>query len=173
MMRILKIVRRVTFAMSLVSYAGILIIMLLNVADVFLTKTFTAPISGAYELTEVLLLCTVMASFAYGQSQRTHINMTIVVKRLPRFLKFSIYGVMGLLGAATAAAVGYAAILQTQSSWEKGAETAVLQIPMWPFFVVEAVAMIVFALALLYDALMSFGAIRSDKYEEYVTSDWA
>ena len=30
-----------------------------------------------------------------------------------------------------------------------------------------------FAIALLYDAVMTFGAIRGDKYEEYVTSDWA
>jgi TRAP-type C4-dicarboxylate transport system permease small subunit len=157
----------------LISYGGLLGIMLLNVVDVLMTKAFTAPISGAYEITEVLLLCTVMAAFAYTQSQRTHINMTIFVKHFPRAVKFSVYGLMGLLGAATAAAVGYAAILQTQSALEKGAETAVLGIPMYPFYIVEAIAMFVFALALLYDTVLAFGAIRSDKYQEIVTSDWA
>ena len=173
MMGTLSIVRRVTFIMSLVSYAGVLAIMLLNVTDVFTTKTFTKPVTGAYEITEVLLLCTVMASFAYGQSQRTHINITLIVKRLPRVLKFSIYGLMGVLASATAAAVGYAAVLQTQAAMEKGAETAVLGIPMWPFYLVEAIAMFVFTVALLHDAVMAFGAIRNDRHQEYVTSDWA
>jgi len=173
MLKLSKIVRKITFVMSLISYAGLLAIMLLNVADVFTTKAFTEPISGAYEISEVLLLCTVMASFAYAQSQKTHINMSIVVKHFPRALKFAVYGFMGLLAAATAAAVGYAAILQTQSALDRGAETAVLAIPMYPFYIVEAIAMFVFAIALLYDALMAFGAIRSDRYMEYVTSDWA
>lgn len=173
MWKIGKIVRRVTFIMSLVSYAGLLAIMLLNVADVFTTKAFTQPISGAYEVTEVLLLCTVMASFAYAQSQRTHITMSLFVKHFPRVLKFSVFGLMALLAAGTAAAVGYAAVQQTQSAIERGMETAVLGIPMYPFFIVEAIAMFVFAIALLYDAVMTFGAIWGDKYEEYVTSDWA
>lgn len=173
MMKLDRTVRRITFIMSLISYAGLLAIMMLNVGDVFTTKAFTKPISGAYEITEVLLLCTVMASFAYAQSQKTHINMSIFVKHFPRPVKFSVFGLMGLLGAATAAAVGYAAILQTQSAIDRGAETAVLQIPMYPFYIVEAIAMFVFAIALLYDALLSFGAIVNDEYAKVVTSDWA
>ena len=173
MLRLNKIVRRLTFLMSLISYAGLLAIMLLNVTDVFAAKAFTKPISGSYEITEVLLLCTVMTSFAYAQSQKTHINMTLLIKRFPRALKFSVFGTMGLLGAATAAAVGYAAILQTQSAIEKGTETAVLEIPMYPFYIVAAIAMIVFAIALLYDAVLSFGAVFSDEYRRVVTADWA
>jgi len=173
MMKLDKTVRRITFIMSLISYTGLLAIMMLNVADVFTTKAFTKPVSGAYEITEVLLLCTVMASFAYAQSQKTHINMTLFIKRFPRAVKFSVFGSMGLLGAATAAAVGYAAILQTQSAIDRGAETAVLQIPMYPFYIVEAVAMIGFAGALLYDAVLSFGAIFRDDYLRVVIADWA
>jgi TRAP-type C4-dicarboxylate transport system permease small subunit len=173
MLRFGRIVDRFTLAVSLVSYAGVLAIMLLNVGDVFTTKFFKAPITGAYEITEVLLLCTVMASFAYAQSQKAHINMGMVLKRLPRRLAFAVYSVMGLLSAGTAGAVGYAAVLQAQSAMDRNAVTSVLQIPLYPFYYVEAVAMFFFALVLLYDAVFAFIAVRSDKYSEMVKSTWA
>jgi TRAP-type C4-dicarboxylate transport system permease small subunit len=167
-----KIVGCVSFIVGLLAYGGALLIMMLNVADVLLTKLLSRPIIGAYEITEVLLLCTVMASFAYGQSKKAHINMAMIVSRLPRVPKFSVYGLMGLLSAATAAAVGYAALLQAASAMRKGSETDVLLIPMYPFYYVEAAAMFVLALALLYDAVLAFAAIRSRECEEAVVSAW-
>lgn len=173
MIRFGRIVDRFTLAVSLVSYAGVLAIMLLNVGDVFMTKTFTAPIKGAYEITEVLLLCTVMASFAYAQSQKSHINMGMILKRLPRRPAFAIYSLLGVVSAATAGAVGYAAILQAQSAIDRNAITSVLHIPLFPFYYVEAIAMFFFALVLLYDAVFAFLAIRNKEYAEMVTSTWA
>ncbi len=173
MLRLGRIVDRFTLAVSLVSYAGVLAIMLLNVGDVFATKAFKAPVTGAYEITEVLLLCTVMASFAYAQSQKAHINMGMVLNRLPRRLAFALFSLMGLLSAATAGAVGYAAVLQAQSSMHRNAVTSVLQIPLFPFYYVEAIAMFFFAVVLLYDTLLAFMAIRSDKYAAMVKSTWA
>ena len=46
--------------------AGVLAIMLLNVGDVFSTKIFTKPVTGAYEITEVLLLLTVYHALFLG-----------------------------------------------------------------------------------------------------------
>lgn len=173
MLRYERIIGRATFLVSLVSYAGVLAIMLLNVADVFMAKTFTAPIQGAYEITEVLLLCTVMASFAYAQSRHAHINMGMVLKRFPRSVALVLYGLMGILSAATAGAVGYAAILQAQSAMERGSVTAVLKIPLVPFYYVEVVAMFIFAIVLLYDAVLAFVATRNDEYAEAVISTWS
>ena len=173
MLRIGRITNKITLAVSMVSYAGVLAIMLLNVADVVTTKVFTAPIKGAYEITEVLLLCTVMASFAYAQSQKAHINMGMVIRRFPRSLGLGIFSFMGLLSAATAGAVGYAAVLQAQSAMERNAVTSVLQIPLYPFYYVEAIAMFIFTAVLLYDAVLAFMAIRNEKYAEIVRSSWA
>jgi len=173
MLRFGRTINKATFAVSLVSYVGVLAIMLLNVADVFMTKSFTKPIQGAYEITEVLLLCTVMASFAYAQSQKAHINMGMVLKRFPRPVALALYGFMGLLSAATAGAVGYAAILQAQSALDRNAVTSVLEIPLYPFYYIEAIAMFFFAVVLLYDAVLAVMAMRNDKYAEIVISSWA
>jgi TRAP-type C4-dicarboxylate transport system permease small subunit len=173
MMIIGNIVKKITFLMSLVSYGGVIAIMLLNVVDVIMSKTMNKSITGAYEITEVLLLCTIMASFAYGQTKKTHINITIFIKPLPRTIKFLTFGFMGLLSTGTAAVVGYAAILQAQSAISKGAVTSVLMIPMYPFYYIEAIAMFIFSIALLYDTLLALAAIFSKKYEAMVTSGWA
>jgi TRAP-type C4-dicarboxylate transport system permease small subunit len=172
MLKIGKVVNKATFIVSLVSYAGVVAIMLLNVVDVLLTKLFAKPISGAYEITECLLLCTVIASFAYAQSKKAHINMTILIRVFPKTLRFLIFGLMGLLSTGTAAAVGYAAVLQALSAMDKGTVTSVLMIPMYPFYYIEAAAMFIFALALLYDTLLAFAAIFSKKFAEIVTSTW-
>jgi TRAP-type C4-dicarboxylate transport system permease small subunit len=113
-----------------------------------------------------------MASFAYGQTKKSHINMTMIVKRLPRVVKLSVYGVMGLLSTATAVVVGYAAVMQAESAMSKGVETNVLLIPMYPFYCVEALSMFVLALALLYDAVLAFAALRSKACEDAVLSAW-
>ena len=172
MIKIGKIVDRVTFLMSLISYGGVVAIMLLNVTDVLMTKLLIMPISGAYEITECLLLCTVMASFAYAQSKKAHINMTILVRVFPKALRFLVFGLMGLLSTGTASVVGYAAIMQALSAISKGTMTSVLGIPMYPFYYVEAAAMFVFAVALLYDTVLAYMAIFNKKYEEIVTASW-
>ncbi len=172
MIKIGKIVDKATFLVSLISYGGVVAIMLLNVFDVFMTKLLNKPISGAYEITECLLLCTVIASFAYAQSKKSHINMTILINIFPKILRFLVFGIMGLLSTGTAAVVGYAAVLQAQSAIDKGAITSVLSIPMYPFYYVEAAAMFVFALVLLYDTILAFMAIFNKKYAEIVTSSW-
>ena len=159
--------------MSLVSYGGIVAIMLLNVVDVIMSKTLNKSITGAYEITEVLLLCTIMASFAYGQTKRAHINITIFIKPLPGAIKFLVFGFTGLLSTGTAALIGYSAILQAQSAITKGAVTSILMIPMYPFYYVEAIAMFIFAIALLYDTMLAFAAIFIKEYKETVTADWA
>ena len=158
---------------SLVSFAGVLAIMLLNVGDVLSTKFFTKPMTGAYEITEVLLLLTVMASFAYAQSQKAHINMGLIIKRFPTSVGLVVYAFMGVLSAATAGAVGYAAILQAQSAMQRNMVTSVLEIPLYPFYYVEAIAMFLFALVLLYDAVFAAVAVRNKKYEEMVLSTLA
>ena len=114
-----------------------------------------------------------MASFAYAQSQKAHINMGMVIRRFPRPLGLAYSRSWGCCPRLRPGAVGYAAILQAQSAMERNAVTSVLQIPLYPFYYVEAIAMFIFAAVLLYDAVLALAAIRNDKYAEIVRSSWA
>lgn len=173
LLKIGKVFDKITAIMSIVSYVGVSVIVLLTVVDVFLTKAFDAPILGAYEITEQLLLITVYASFAYGQSNKSHINMALVLTRLPRTLRFICYSLMCALSVGIAGLVGYAGVLQSIKNLTTGVVTSNLYIPTFPFVLIAAIAMFVFAIALLYDLILSIAAIKNDECAEIVTSGWS
>lgn len=172
MKKIGKILDRFSAGISIISYVGIISIMLLNVADILMTKLFQKPIFGATDITEQLLLCTVLASFAYAQSKKAHINMTMIIKHLPKFIKFPLFGLMGLLSTATAGFMGYAAVLQVQNALAIDMKTEVLYMPKWPFYTIEAICLFALAIVLLYDTVVAFMATKNKKAEEIVVSSW-
>ena len=164
-------VGRFTKAVCYISFVGIIAIVLLNVADVALAKIYK-PVLGAYEITQRLLLCTVFASFAYAQTKKTHINMTILIERLPRVIRFILFTLMSVLSVFAAGALTYAAFYQGGVSHSIGAATEVLYIPLYPFFYVQALAMASFTIVLVFDTVMSFMAIFNEDFARHVMSEW-
>lgn len=169
--RVGNVVGAVSKAVCYISFIGLLAILLLNVADVILAKTFK-PILGAYEITQRLLMCTIFASFAYAQTKKTHINMTILIVRFPRTIRFILFTLMCLLSVFAAGALAYAAFYQGGVSRDVGTATEVLLIPLFPFFFIEALSMATFTVVLLYDAAMSFMSIFKEDFAAHVMSEW-
>ena len=167
-----EIMHRVTQAIALVSFVCVLLMMLMNVADVLMGYLLRTHILGAYELTQRMLMCAVFTAFAYGQSKKSHINMTIVIVHFPRPLRFSVFTFMSLLSMLAAGAMTYAAAVQTGVAISTGYMTEVLYIPLWPFYVVETAAMALFTLALLYDTVLSILAIFREDVAKLVQVDW-
>ena len=167
-----EIMHRVTQAIALVSFVCVLLMMLMNVADVLMGYLLRTHILGAYELTQRMLMCAVFTAFAYGQSKKSHINMTIVIVHFPRPLRFSVFTFMSLLSMLAAGAMTYAAAVQTGVAISTGYMTEVLYIPLWPFYVVETAAMALFTLALLYDTVLSILAIFREDVAKLVQADW-
>lgn len=158
-------------AICIVSFVGVIAIVLLNVMDVILAKSYK-PILGSYEITQRLLLCTIFASFAYAQTKKTHINMTIIIVHYPRVLRFILFTIMSILSVFIAGALAYAAFYQGGVSMETGTATEVLYIPLYPFFYVEAITMAAFTIVLAFDTVKSFIAIFREDFAEYVMADW-
>ena len=166
-------VHRFTQAIALISFVCVLLMMLMNVADVIMGYLFQAHILGAYELTQRMLMCAVFTAFAYGQSKKSHINMTIIIVHFPRPLRFIIFTLMGILSVLAAGAMTYAAAVQTGVAVSTGYITEVLYIPLWPFYVIETAAMGIFTLALIYDTILSVIAIFREDYAQMIQADWS
>ena len=166
-------VHRFTQAIALISFVCVLLMMLMNVADVIIAFLFQTHILGAYELTQRLLMCAVFTAFAYGQSKKSHINMTIIIVHFPRPLRFIIFTLMGILSVLAAGAMTYAAAVQTGVAVSTGYMTEVLYIPLWPFYVIETAAMGIFTLALIYDTILSVIAIFREDYAQMIQADWS
>ena len=166
-------VHRFTQAIAVVSFVCVLVMMLMNVADVLLGYLFKTHILGAYELTQRMLMCAVFTAFAYGQSKKSHINMTIVIVHFPRPLRFIIFTLMSILSVLAAGAMTYAAAVQTGVAVNTGYMTEVLYIPLWPFYVIETAAMALFTLALIYDTVLSVIAIFREDYAQLIQAEWS
>ena len=166
-------VHRFTQAIALISFVCVLLMMLMNVADVIMGYLFQTHILGAYELTQRMLMCAVFTAFAYGQSKKSHINMTIIIVHFPRPLRFIIFTLMGILSVLAAGAMTYAAAVQTGVAINTGYMTEVLYIPLWPFYVIETAAMGIFTLALIYDTILSVIAIFREDYAQMIQADWS
>ncbi|MCF0120938.1 MAG: TRAP transporter small permease [Oscillospiraceae bacterium] len=166
-------IEKFTTAVGCISFICVIAMMLLNVVDVAINKLFAAHVIGAYELTQRMLMCAVFASFAYGQSKKSHINMTIVIVKFPRAVRFVIFTLMSLLSVIAAGFMTWAAFAQTLVSIESGYMTEVLYIPLYPFYIVETVAMVIFTLAHIYDLILSAIAIFRDDYAEMIQAEWS
>ena len=166
-------IAKFTKGVGYISFVCVIAMMLLNVVDVVMGKLFQTRVIGAYELTQRLLMCAVFTAFAYGQTKKAHINMTILIALLPRAFRFTLFTLMSILSVIAAGAMTYAAAVQTGVAISSGYMTEVLYIPLYPFYIVETVAMGIFTLALLYDTVLYAIAIFRDDYAEMVQADWS
>ena len=169
MLNLRKKLEKVINIYTLINFVGTILIMVLNCADVFMSKVFQRPITGAYEITQILMLCTVIASYAYGQVRHTHINMGLFIGKFPKKPRYIISGILMLLSVAIAIILGVAACQQAASAISKNTVTGALFIPWWPFYYLQGLSMFILAVVLLYDAIMMFAAVGGDnEIEKYV-----
>ena len=165
-------VDKLSTGVGAISFFCIAALVIMNVVDVFLSQLFNVRILGAVELSQRLLMCSVFAAFAYAQSKKSHITMTLIVAKLPRVPRFIIFTLMSVLSLGTIVLMTYAAWAQTVISFESAYVTEVLKVPLWPFFVVETVSMAIFAVATLYDTIVYAIAIFRQDVAEHVQKDW-
>ena len=167
-----RCVDAVTRYTGYVSYVGYALIILLTVADVILRKTVNKPIVGGYEIIQYLLLVSVFASFAYCQTLRGHIQVTMILRLLPKRAVFIIYTITSVLTTVAMAAVAYAAAQQAVYVMERGFVSDTLKFATYPFIWIECVCMAIFALACLMDALQSACAIFRPQLQERLLLVW-
>ncbi|MFA9423119.1 MAG: TRAP transporter small permease [Sedimentibacter sp.] len=159
---------KLTSIVSIISYAGIFMIMVLIVVDVFVRFIIGTTIVGAYEIVERLLFCSVFASFAYAQSHKGHVHVTMLVSLFPAKVRMFFLGLTGIFSVVICFVLAYAASLQAIQAFVSNYTTGVLKIKLFPFYWVEFVAMIVLGLAVLYDSLKCFVGISNQEISNEV-----
>ena len=155
-----------------VSFVGLAALMLLNVVDVIVGKLFTHSIAGAYEISECILLCTVFASFAYGQSKGVHVRMMLLVQKFPHKVQYVFAAFCNILSAGIAGLCTYATFFGAARKLRDNAVSQILMFPLYPFYYIAAVCMAIFAISMIFDALVSIVAIFDSDYEEMARKGW-
>jgi TRAP-type C4-dicarboxylate transport system permease small subunit len=172
MKTIKKFVYKISDAFGVISAVGYLAIIVICVMDVALEKILDTPVLGSYELVERCMLVAVFASFGYAQSRKAHINMTIVIEKFKRIPRLLTLGFMSVISVASTGYAANAAWTMWISSQELGQETGILHIPLWPFYLIESLAMYFFALVLCLDTIFIFIGLKNDEINDEITSDY-
>ena len=172
MEKIRKYVYTGATAVAVISVVGYFAIAIITLIDVTALKIMGDPMLGAYEIIERIMLIVVFCSFAYAQTKNAHINMPIVVERIPRSIRCAILTFTCVLSVIIAILLAVAAIMQGNISLRDDTITGMLHIPLYPFFYIEALAMLLFALVLLIDTYFIVLAIFNDRYNAELIKDF-
>jgi TRAP-type transport system small permease protein len=151
--------------LSYIGNAAIALMMLLTTADVIGRYFFSAPVLGAYEITEYLMLIMVFSFLGFAQSQKAHISVDIVFDRLPgrlqRFLgRFDHF--LCLVMLILVSTMGVHRVLDIINS---GASSTLLKIPDYPFAVFMVVGCIALCVEFFLDVVGIGDAVERNKAE--------
>lgn len=165
-------VEKFSTAVGTIAFAAIVVLVLMNVVDVLMAKILNVRFLGSVELSQRFLMCAVFGGFAYAQSKKAHITMTLIIVRLPRALRFIIFTLMSILSFVVLVMLTNAAFQQTGISINSNYVTEVLKFPLWPFYVVECISLVAFCITMAFDIFTYFLAIFRDDVAEMVQEYW-
>jgi len=141
----MKIIRYVSRVLGYVATGFMVVLMLLTVVDVFLRYFFNAPITGATEISRLLMIIIVFPALGWAAIDRVHIRVDLVVSRIPPRMQ-AIFGSITFLFAL----VTYC-IITWQSFLEAAVvnrQTSLLHLSFTPFYWVMSVGLAIFCLAI-------------------------
>jgi TRAP-type transport system small permease protein len=136
-------------ALALCGGAVLLGLMGLIAFDVVMRYVLRLPFLGAYEFTELGMALIVFLGLPYCAATRGHVAVDVLGRWLDRPGLRWIDAVIHLAGAALLAVMAWQAALFAMGSRARGEATNMLAVQTWPFELLTAASMGLFAVVLL------------------------
>lgn len=140
----------------LLAYAGSYVLfgmMLLTIFDVIGRYIFNLPITGAFEITEAMMVTIVFFFIAYAQAKKSHVAVDLVVNLLPKKLRVLIDIITHTLSLLMMVLIAWMSILRWLELVRIKEYTAILHIPVSPFLLILALGCFVLCIELVKDML--------------------
>ena len=148
MEKVLKITRVVGYILVAFSCAALLVMVFVTIADVLMRNLFNAPIPGSIEIARMMMIC-MAPTFVCALIEKRHIAVGVFVDKLGRKgqLVFDTFGYMAT--AIVCGFMSYQGFIDTQRRIIRGDVYTMLRIPVWPFMLLFAVSMGIFAIMIV------------------------
>ncbi|UCB49728.1 MAG: TRAP transporter small permease [Deltaproteobacteria bacterium] len=127
----------------------LLCMMLLTTCDVIGRYVFNSPITGAYEVTEVMMVTVIFLFLGYTQADKAHISIDLVVRLLPKKLRMTIDLITHLFSLFIIILIAWMNILRCLELMRRNEVTPILYIPVSPFLLILAIGCLVYSIELL------------------------
>lgn len=154
-------VRGFSKGLSYIGNTAIALMMLLTTVDVIGRYFFNAPVLGAYEITEYLMLIMVFSFLAFAQSQKAHISVDIVFDRFPPLVRRFSVRCNHLLCLVMLIFVSYMGVHRVLDILRSGASSTQLKIPDYPFAIFMVVGCVALCIEFFLDVLNVDGGQRT------------
>ena len=143
--------------MAIIAAVVLAVMMLLTVSDVCGRYFFNRPIPGTWEIIGLLLVCAGTWGLGYCQLKKGHISVPVLLERFPQRAQAIIRSVAYLAGFVAFSVLCWRALLLTKRflSLSEGLVTDTLEIPLYPFMLMLAIAAGMMSLILLVDLVHS------------------
>jgi TRAP-type C4-dicarboxylate transport system permease small subunit len=123
----------ISFVLSRVGCAALFFMVILTVVDVIGRYVFNAPILGAFEMTEFLVLILVFSFLGYAQAKKSHVTVDILFDRFPGKLKTIVTIFNYLLCIVIIFIIAWMGFEKGIETFHTGEKPLNLAIPNWPF----------------------------------------
>ena len=122
-----------------VAGAALLGILFLTVADIIGRSAFRRPVPGTVEMTGMILVVVVFMAVAHSEDMGDHITIDLLYERAGKRLRLVLDVFADALTIVVVGLLSYQLYQFTLRNQASGAETPVLDLPVWPFVLVAAV----------------------------------
>ena len=142
-----RAVRRFNKWTHYISGAALLTILVLTVADITGRNALNNPVSGTVEVTSMLLVVVVFLAVARSEDMGDHITIDLIYERVGERTKKFLDIFSDVLTVVIMGLISYQLYQFSLRNQTSGAETPVLDWPLWPFVLVGSVGAALYALS--------------------------
>ena len=154
-------VQRLAVGMILLGSVGMMVSMLICVADVTGTNFLQWPVPGTLEITESTMVLIVFGALAFTQEKRGHIRVEILHGYMSPRIQSLMDAITHALAFVFFVLLGWQSIGELSYSWEmREATMGAIRFPLYParFLLTAGTALVIAQLAL--DVISDFGRMR-------------
>lgn len=160
--RLERLIGKGSYCLAMVAGAAILLMMILTCADVFLRYFFNAPIEGALDLTQMLMVIVVFFALAYCGWTGGHIVVDLLRELIPAKILVPLAVAVNATGAAMMLTIAWQSIVTARAYMQTGETPMTLLVPKYPFILIVSFGALTYAIILLYRTARPEERNRSD-----------
>lgn len=142
----MKIVSYISRFLGYVAAVMLGCMMMLTVVDVFMRYVFNSPITGATEISELMMVIVVFPALAWIALERSHITVDLLLSKWSREVRFIVEIITLLFALGTFGIITWQSFLE---SAEVKDATSLLEVPESPFHWVMTLGFAMLCLAII------------------------
>ena len=126
----------------IVGYIGSFVIaavMFLTVADVFGRRFLNKPVTGTYEISEMLLVIVIFSAVAYCQFLKGHVTIDLLVTRLNQKVQDIINSIVYVIFLGTFGILSWQLYIYAVEVMAKNWVSGTILLPVYPFAFIAAI----------------------------------